>query len=184
MRRAAALLWCLALAGCGFHLRRAHEFALPPSLAVLKVRMPAAGLKYPGLVLVVRHALEERGVQVVTRGQVPVLVLGSEVLNPVIVTVNNNGGASGYLLDYAVTFSLMAANGQVLMPSHTVRAQREYSFNPQNLLAMGREQSYLEHRLRRAAARQIVARLVAYRPPARSHPPAKASVALPPVHAP
>ncbi|WP_297387705.1 LPS assembly lipoprotein LptE [Acidiferrobacter sp.] len=174
MRRlAAAGIAALLLAGCGFHLRGAREFALPASLSVLRVRMPSSGLKYPGLVLVVRHALEGRGVRIVDHRKAPTVVLGGETMNPVIVTLNSNGGASAYLLDYAVTFSLVGPRGRLLMAPRTVRVQREYSFNPENLLAMAREQSYLERRMRASAARQIVWALVSYKgPPAQKSPPA------------
>ncbi len=158
-------LAALFLAGCGFHLRSAHEFALPASLSVLRVRMPSSGLKYPGLVLVVRHALEDRGVRIVDHRKAPTVVLGGEVMNPVVVTLNSNGGASAYLLDYAVTFSLVGPGGRLLMAPRTVRVQREYSFNPENVLAMAREQSYLERRMRLSAARQIVWALAAYKGP-------------------
>ena len=166
MRRLAVVgLAALLLAGCGFHLRSAHEFALPASLSVLRVRMPSSGLKYPGLVLVVRHALEDRGVRITDHGKAPAVVLGGETTTPVVVTVNSNGGASAYLLDYAVTFSLVGPGGRLLMAPRTVRVQREYSFNPENVLAMAREQSYLERRMRASAARQIVWALAAYKGP-------------------
>ncbi|WP_298138911.1 LPS assembly lipoprotein LptE [Acidiferrobacter sp.] len=166
MRRLlAAGLGVLLLAGCGFHLRTAREFALPQSLSVLRVRMISSGLKYPGVVLAVRHALEDRGVEIVERRPAPTVVLQGEVMTPVIVTLNSNGGASAYLLDYAVTFSLVGPKGRVLMAPRTVRAQREYSFDPENVLAMAREQSYLEGRMRASAARQIVWALAAYKGP-------------------
>ncbi len=171
MRRLVAVwLMALLLAGCGFHLRRAREFTLPASLAVLRVSMPTSGLKYPGLVLVVRRALEDRGVRIINHGPAPAVVLGGEMMTPVVVTLNSNGGASAYLLDYAVTFSLMGPGGKLLMAPRTVRVQREYSFNPENALAMAREQSYLERRMRVSAARQIVWALAAYKGPLASAP--------------
>ncbi len=169
MKRALLVVVCAALAGCGFHLRGAHEFALPARLSVMRVTMPASGLKYPGLVLTVRHALEDRGVRVVTQGHVPAVVLSGETMTPMIVTMSPEGGASAYLLDYAVTFSLLGAHGRVLIPPSVVRAQREYRFDPLNLPAMAREQAYLERRLRHSAARQIVWRLASYKRRARAH---------------
>ncbi len=176
-RLTAVLLGVMLLAGCGFHLRGAREFSLPSSLAVLRVRMPSSGLKYPGLVLVVRRALEDRGVQVVDHRKAPTLLLEGETLNPVIVTINSNGGASAYLLDYAVTFSVVGPRGRVLMAPRTVRVQREYSFDPRYVLAMAREEAYLKRRMRRAAARQIVWGLAAYKPPATAAAPATQSKA-------
>ena len=185
MRRLAAGFLGALLAGCGFHLRTAREFALPGSLSVLQVRMPSSGLKYPGLVLAVRQALEERGVQVVGHRKAPAVVLAGEVLNPVVVTINNNGGASAYLLDYAVTFSLVGPRGRVLMAPRTVRVQREYNFNVQNVPAMAREQTYLERRMRAAAARQIVWALASYKgPPAGPAAPKAAPAATGQAHAP
>jgi len=152
------------LAGCGFHLRTGREAALPAALSTIKVTMPVSALKYPGLLLIVRHALQNRGVVVVTRGQVPTLVLSGESLTPIVVTINNNGGASAYLLNYAATFSLQGPHGRVWMAPRTVRVQREYTYDALNLLAMGRQQSYLQRRLRHSAARQIMWQLAAFRP--------------------
>ena len=154
----------LTLGGCGFHLRTASEFSLPRALSVVRVTMPANGLKYPGLVLAVRRALLDRGVKVVNKGNVPSVTLLSETMTPLIVTMNNNGGATAYLLDYEATFSVQSPHGRVLMPPSAVRVQREYPFDPLNILAMAREQAYLEKRMRIAAARQIVWRLSTFRP--------------------
>ena len=178
MKRLTAVVLGMLLAGCGFHLRTAREFSLPPSLAALQVRMPSSGLKYPRLVLAVRRALEDRGVQVVDHHKVPTLMLEGETLSPMIVTINSNGGASAYLLDYAVTFSVVGPHGRVLMAPRTVRVQREYNFDPRYVLAMAREEAYLKRRMRRAAARQIVWGLASYKRP----PPAAAPAAKPGVH--
>lgn len=171
MKRLLPVVCVLALTGCGFHLRTGHEFALPKPLSVLRVTMPGNGLKYPGLVLAVRHALQNRGVTIVNKGPVPVLVLGGETLSPMVVTINNNGGASAYLLDYAVTFGLLGPKGGVLIASRTVRVQREYNFDPLNVLAMAREQAYLQKRMRRSAARQIIWQLAAFRESVRRRAP-------------
>ncbi|MHB1512278.1 MAG: LPS-assembly lipoprotein LptE [Acidiferrobacter sp.] len=172
MKRLTAALLGALLAGCGFHLRTAREFSLPPSLMTLRVRMPSSGLKYPGLVLVMRRALADRGVQVVDHRKAPTLVLAGETLTPMIVTINSNGGASAYLLDYAVTYSVVGPHGRILVASRTVRVQREYSFDPRYVLAMAREEAYLKRRMRRAAARQIVWGLAAYKRPATAVAPA------------
>lgn len=154
----------LTLTGCGFHLRTVRESTLPQALSVVRVTMPASGLRYPGLVLAVRRALLDRGVTVVDKGAVPSVVLLSETMTPLIVTINSNGGATAYLLDYEATFSLQSPHGRILMAPTTVRAQREYTFDPLNILAMAREQTYLEKRMRIAAARQIVWRLATFKP--------------------
>ena len=163
MKRLTIIALCATLSACGFHLRTAREFALPPALSVMRVTMPASGLKYPRLMLVVRRALLGRGVDVVSKGKVPSVVLLSETMAPLIVTVNGNGGVSGYLLNYAATFSLQGPNGRVLIAPTVVRVQREYSFDALSLLAMAREQAYLQKRMRIAAARQIVWRLAAFK---------------------
>ena len=162
-RLAAFIALSVTLGGCGFHLRTGHEAALPPALSVMRVTMPGSGLKYPGLVLAVSRALLDRGVTVVNKGNVPSVVLLSETMIPLIVTINSNGGATGYLLDYEATFSLQGPHGRILMAPSAVRVQREYTFDPLNILAMAREQTYLEKRMRISAARQIVWRLATFR---------------------
>jgi len=179
MKRLAIVALCIGLVGCGFHLRTAQEFTLPPSLAVVRVAMPTSSLKYPEFALIVRRALLERGVEVVDKGNVPAIVLSGETLTPLIVSVNNNGGASAYLLNYATTFSVQGPGGRVLLAPTVVRVQREYTFDALNILAMAREQAYLQKRMRIAAARQIIWRLASFKSPPPKSPPPKS-----PPHAP
>jgi len=138
---------------------------MPPVFAALRVTMPASGLRYPPLVLAVRHALLNRGVAIVPKGNVPTVVLVGETMTPIIASINNNGGASTYLLDYSATFSVQAPDGAVLIAPTIIRVQREYSFDALNVLAMAREQAYLERRMRAAAARQIIWRLISFKGP-------------------
>ncbi len=163
MRTLVAIGVLLILAGCGFHLRTAQEDQLPPRLANLRVTMPASGLRYPEMVLVMRRMLRDHGADVFAgKAALPTLELTGETLAPVVVSVNSNGGAAAYLLDYALSFVLKGAHGRILLGPGTIRVQREYNLNPLNILAMAREERYIENRMRRSAARQIVARLIAF----------------------
>ncbi len=163
MRALAVIVAMLILAGCGFHLRTAQEDHLPPRFANLRVTMSGSGLRYPKVVLVMRRMLRDHGASVFS-GQVPLptLALMGETLTPVVVSINNSGGAAAYLLDYTLSFVLLDAKGRAILGPETIRVQREYNFNPLNILSMAREKRYIENRMRRSAARQIVARIIAF----------------------
>ncbi|MDA8389936.1 MAG: LPS assembly lipoprotein LptE [Gammaproteobacteria bacterium] len=178
MRTLAAIVVMLVLAGCGFHLRTAREDRVPARFAALHVTMPGSGLRYPQIVLVVSRMLQDHGATVLPgKAPLPTVELLNETLVPVVVTINSNGGAAAYLLDYSVSFVLKNAQGRTLLGPGVARVQREYNLNPLNILAMAREERYLENRMRRSAARQIVARLIAFR----HHPaPSSPEVPLPP----
>ncbi len=177
MRTLAAFIGMLVLAGCGFHLRTARESDVPARFADLHVTSPVSGLRYPQIVLVVSRMLQDHGAAVFSgKAPLPTLELVNETMVPVVVTINSNGGAAAYLLDYSVSFVLKDASGRVVLGPQVVRVQREYNLNPLNILAMAREERYLENRMRRSAARQIVARLIAF---GRRPVPAHKEVALP-----
>jgi len=151
----------LPLSGCGFHLRGTASATLPPQLATLRVTMGGAAA-YPPLLVDVRNALRtEDGVRLVddVAAHVPTLTLSGETITSEIVAIDVTGKASDYLLNYKVSFSLADAAGREIIPSRTIKLQREYSFNKLNVLATERESRFLQDKMRRDAVEQIIRQL-------------------------
>jgi LPS-assembly lipoprotein len=161
----------LSLVSCGFQLRGGALSQFPAGLSTLRVEMTGrlTGSHDP-LQLAMEAALRRQaGVTIVTTGQVPVLVLEPEQFGSSAISVTSAGRAGEVRVSLAVSFQLRDASGAVLLPTQTVRLQREYVYDPLNVVAKEREELDLKEIMRRDVAGQIVRRLA--RAPA--SPPAK-----------
>ena len=152
---------CLLLTSCGFHLRGSAVSGFPAELSTLRVEMSGrlVGSQDP-LRLAVETALRQQaGVTLATTGSVPVLVLEPEQFGSSAISVTTAGRASEYQISLTVNFQLRDAAGGVLLPPQTVRLQREYVYDPLNVVAKEREEQDLKEVMRRDVASQIVRRL-------------------------
>ena len=150
----------LFLTSCGFHLRGASSVVLPPELAVMRVTMGGAG--YPPLLVEMRNALLALGAVRLTddvAAGVPVLRLAGESSASEILAVDSSGRVSAYLLNYRVDFALDGGDGKPLLPSQSVKLQREYTFDRLNVLATEKQSEFLQTEMRRDAVQQILRRL-------------------------
>lgn len=147
----------LSLSGCGFHLRGTGGVALlPASLATLQVVMSGAAANEP-LETAVRETLTQAGAQVVETNGVPMLILLGERVSTRVASVSTaTAKASEYLLQYTTSFRL---DGPQPVPAQTIRLQRDYSFDPEQVLAKEQQEQELLRDMRRDAAQQIVRRL-------------------------
>lgn len=151
----------LLLSACGFHLRGVESATLPPQLSRLRVTMGGASA-YPPLLVEMRDALQtEAGVHLVDdiAAHVPTLTLSGETITSEISAIDVTGTASDYIMNYKVSFSLTDAAGRDIIPSRTIKIQRDYSFNKLNVLATERENRSLQNQMRRDALDQIIREL-------------------------
>lgn len=155
------LHFSLALSACGFQLRGSAVSGFPPELSTLRVEMPGrlVGNQDPLRVAVETALRQQAGVTLATTGQVPVLVLDPEQFTTGAISVTTAGRASEYQITLVVSFQLRNAAGAVLLPPQTVRLQREYVYDPLNVVAKEREEQDLKEVMRRDVASQIVRRL-------------------------
>lgn len=148
-------LLLLLLSGCGFHLRGSVE--LPQAMA----RSYIVADKSSALGLELENTLRAAGGEVVrTRAEATaVLTLHEERLGSRVLTLDTQGRASGLVLTLLASFSLVDGAGALLVDREGVRIEREYSFDPDNVLAQGGEASVLHEEMRRQAAAQILRRV-------------------------
>jgi LPS-assembly lipoprotein len=148
-------LLLLLLSGCGFHLRGSVE--LPQAMA----RSYIVADKSSALGLELENTLRAAGGEVVrTRAEATaVLTLHEERLGSRVLTLDAQGRASGLVLTLLASFSLVDGAGALLVDREGVRIEREYSFDPDNVLAQGGEASVLHEEMRRQAAAQILRRV-------------------------
>ena len=158
-------LFSLLLSGCGFQLRGLGTAQLPPSLATLRVVVQGSQAANDPLRLTMEDALRvQAGATITQAGDAPVLTLTRENIDSQVLTVDASGKVSGYLLRYEISFSLADINGELLAPQ-TLRLQRDYQFNPLNVLAKEQEEENLKRELRRDALYQIIRRLARFAAP-------------------
>jgi len=158
-------LAAVLIAGCGFQLRGQGTVKLPESLATIRVMVAGSQVANDPLRLAMEDMLRiYAGATVAQASDTPTLVLTGENINSQVLTVDASGKASGYLLRYEISYSVLGATGEELAPPQTLRLQRDYRFNPLNVLAKEQEEENLKRELRRDALYQIVRRLARFKP--------------------
>lgn len=161
----------LLLLSCGFQLRGHTKAQLPPELQVLRVTVAGSQAAYDPLLLAMQNALRtQAGATVQDGGEVPLLTLSGERFDSQVLSVGSTGRVSEYLLKYELSFRLTDAAGQELAPLQTIRLQRDYRFDPLNVLAKEREEQELRRDLQRDGVQQILRRLarISFKPHAPS----------------
>lgn len=153
-------LMALVTVSCGFHLRGAGEYQLPPSLATLRVAVEGSSQQYDPLRVAMANALRaQAGVDVVDATDVPTLVLFAQRSDSQLLSVSSTGKASEYLLKYEVSFRVADRNGKTLAEPQTVRVQRNQAFDRLNVQATEREGREFQRDMQRDAVQQILRRM-------------------------
>lgn len=146
----------LLLVSCGFHLRGVGGATLPPALSMIRLVPPTSAANDP-FTVAVRAALTQAGAKLVDTKDAPTLVLLPEQIETRVASVSTaTAKASQYLLLYSSGFRL---EGPKPVAPQTIRLQRNYSFNPTQVLAKEQQEQDLLRDMRRDAAQQIVRRL-------------------------
>lgn len=160
MRRRVLLLGGgAALAGCGFELRKAPDFAFR-SIAIPANTSMANEL---------RRTISSSGDVQVTGRQLPldqaqvVLDLVSEQREKVVVGLNASGQVREFQLRSIVRFRLRTPQGRELIPETELVQQRDISFNESAVLAKEAEETLLYRDMQTDLVQQLMRRLAALR---------------------
>jgi LPS-assembly lipoprotein len=148
------VLLLLVLSGCGFHLR--GTVVLPENMArtyIAAGNSSALGYELENMLTAAG------GVVVHERAEATaILTLHEERLSSRVLTLDAQGRTSGRVLTLLASFSMVDAQGRVVAEHEGVRIERDFSFDPDNVLAQGGEESLLQEEMRRLAAQQILRR--------------------------
>ena len=159
MRRRVLLLACpAALAGCGFQLRQAPDFACKT------IAMPTVGS--PVSIELGRTLRANGAVQVVTSngpldGVDAVLQLLAEQREKVVVGLNASGQVREFQLRLRYRFRVRTPQGRELIPETELNQQRDISFNESLVLAKEAEESLLYRDMQNDMVQQVIRRLAA-----------------------
>jgi LPS-assembly lipoprotein len=160
MRRRLILLGggaAAALAGCGFELRRAPDFAFR------SIAIPANTAMANEL----RRVISSAGDVQVTGRQLPVdqaqvvLDLLAELREKVVVGLNASGQVREFQLRSVVRFRLRTPQGRELIPETELVQQRDISFNESAVLAKEAEETLLYRDMQTDLVQQLMRRLAA-----------------------
>jgi LPS-assembly lipoprotein len=153
---AALILSTVIVQACGFHLR--GTFSLPPSMKTVYVKSADAALGAK-----VEELLKQSGSIIATAtGESAAIVRITDVnLARDVSTVDPRGKVTGYMLVLSASYAVDDAAGKSLLRRQSLRVQRDYSFDAEQVLAKEGEEEFLRQDMESDAAQQIVRQMAA-----------------------
>lgn len=145
----------LSLAACGFHLRGAQP--LPQVMTKIHIVVPVGSPLHYELESLLLAAGGE--VVDVVEEATAVLRVQSVKTKSRPLSLDELGRAREYGLTLSVKYSLQSVEGKALTEGLSSSVERDFRFDPDNVLARGSEQKMVEQELYRVAAQQMVRRL-------------------------
>ncbi|KRG39872.1 hypothetical protein ARC20_13475 [Stenotrophomonas panacihumi] len=153
----AALALTLGLSACGFHLR--NKLTLPPDTPAVRVQSASP---YSELVKILNRGLTASGATLADEdaktGFATLQVL-SERWGDLPIAIDAEGRAQEYSLRYAAIFTLLRADGSVLVPQQVIELSRDYVSPPEDATGTATEREILANELRREMAASIMRRI-------------------------
>ena len=159
MRALAALLLCLALAGCGFQLRGTAEVPFERIFV-----QGATG----GIALDLKRNIQAGTSATVLdspKGADAILSFTGEARNKKILSLTGTGRVREFRLVYLVGFRLHDGKGGEYIPPSTIELTRDVSFNDSEILAKEAEEALLFRDMQADMVQQVMRRIAASRKP-------------------
>ena len=146
----------LALAACGFQLRRAPEFSFRTLYLAAPAASPVAGELRKMLIA-------DGAVQVVPAPEQAQAILDilAETREKVVVGLSTAGQVREFQLRSRVRFRLRTPGGKELIPESELLLQRDVSFNESLVLAKESEENLLYRDMQGDIVQQLMRRLAA-----------------------
>lgn len=150
------LLFSAVLTSCGFQLRGAYK--LP---AAMQTTFIEAGQDNSELVRALKRSLKASDIVLLDEvsSEAAILKLGGEQKSKRTVSVDAQGRAREYTLTYSVSFSVKAAELEFEMPEQTIKIERDFLFDTEDVLGKSREESQLYKEMQQDIVRLILLRL-------------------------
>lgn len=156
-RRTLLLLLLPLLGGCGFHLRGA--VMLPQSMSNTVI----VGADGSELYYEIENALRNSGGNVAQSmdATTSVLLINGQSISRRVLSVDSQGRDAEYELTLKLIFSLRDPSGRQIADKEKVTVNRDFSFDPDNVLAKGEEETALRSEMLRQGVAQMMRRLEA-----------------------
>lgn len=156
--RALLLLVAALASGCGFQLR--GQATLPAAMDRTRIEAPRDARELVGQL---SRLLEGNGVEVVA-GEEPgaaVLAIDGESLTREVQSVGPRARVREFVLLYRVSFRVLEASGETLLPPRELLLRRDYTFDQNQVLGTTSEEELIGRSLRREMASRMVAAMSA-----------------------
>lgn len=153
-----ALLVCLALSACGFHLRDARSGAAEIGADTIYVEEDGAD----NLAEAVRLRLRNAGVSTTASAQEAqfVVLLSRESFRRDVLSVSpRTGKVEEYQVTLSARLSLSEAGGEKLLENDPLSLVRDFTFDQNEVLGKFSEEETLRDELTRDAAEQVLRRV-------------------------
>lgn len=145
-----------SLSACGWRLRGSmeKELSLPPLYLEIQNGSPDLRSELP-------QTLRSAGVQLEPKREAAqlILVISNETQQRRVLAVGSAGKVSEYELQYQLSFSVRDQAGKEVMAADSIRQQRDYTFNENEVLAKGEEEQQLFGFMRSMAIQTLLRRL-------------------------
>jgi LPS-assembly lipoprotein len=148
----------LALAGCGFHLRK--EASLPASMKKVHIQI---GDPTSPLAKELAKALPRSGTEVVAEPgpDVAIMNISANAFSTDVLSVSGGARANEYSLRYHVEFEVLNAAGTAMLPKQVIELSRDFTFDASQALGVAAEVDLLTQELQRDMTQTILRRLEA-----------------------
>lgn len=146
----------LLLSACGFHLRGAVDVP-----AALKETRIVGTAEFAPLTLELKKVLTNAGSTVLaaTAAASSTITISNELYNRRVLSVDAQGRVAEYALVYSFYFQVSDAGGAIMVPRQKIELNRDYRFDPNNVLAKDREEAQIRTDMIRFAVRQLMRRI-------------------------
>jgi len=147
----------LGLTACGFHMR--NSLSLPADTPAVRVQSSSP---YSELVKLLNRGLQASGATLAdpeAKNGFATLQVLSERWGDLPIAIDAEGRAQEYSLRYAVIFTLLRADGSVLVPQQVIEASRDYVSPPEDATGTATEREILADELRRDMSASILRRI-------------------------
>lgn len=150
------LVLTLALSACGFRLR--GSVVLPEQMQSTYI---SGTDEFSELAVQLRNSLKSSGAELVRSLDVASahLLILEDVMKRRVLTVDSQGRASEFELNYVVRFKVIDREDTLLVPEQQISLVRDLRFDINNVLAKDQEEQQLRRELVRFAVRQMMQRI-------------------------
>lgn len=151
-------LMLVVVAGCGFQLRGAAS--LPPAMATTHVKAPDPDSAF---VRELQLLLRGNGVALAPEpsAEAAELRILRERISRRALSIAGDARVREFALVFELTFALDAPGGEPLLRPETLRLERDFQFDEQEILGAANEEELLREDLRRSMAQALIRRLAA-----------------------
>lgn len=156
---ATAVLLLALLVGCGFQLR--GQASLPEAMSTTWLSVPDATSAFARELSLLLRGNGVRLADGPGDGIAELRILREDITRRAL-TISGDARVREFELVFDLRFSLVGPSGEVLMPPESLRLERDFQFDEQEILGAATEEELLRENLRRNMAAALIRRLEAF----------------------